>query len=282
MQVPTPVYAALFALVAIAQALAPAYAAGEAANPTSGECELHAGGFYYNFTTMEFCAPNGGGGDASAGSGTGGNGGSTATEPSPGVIVIRDPVQGNIYCGALTDTFVDRSQDCRKAPTAGSCSRGGCATCSEDGCRVSHPPGRPVHAQRGKPQTRTRKPTTKEKHDACRGLADDLRELYLRYQDVSELAIEHGFTWEEVLGKGGWGEIKEGLDRGTIIFNSFSTTKVIWVPPTPDTARYRGRKGRIGRFFSEHGFIDLQKKRNECDKFDDIDWGVPPPVIGAV
>ena len=282
MQVPTPVYAALFALATIAPALAPAYAAGEAANPGIGECELHAGGFYFNFTTMEFCSPNGGGGDASTGGGTETNGGSTATEPSPGLIVIHNPVQGSIYCGALTDAFVDRSQDCPKKPGSGSCSRDGCATCSEDGCRIPSRPGRPVQAQRGKPQQRTRKPTRKERHDACRAYADDQRRVFAEYQDVFELVLKAGFTWKEALGQIWWNEITEGLNRGTITIRSGVTNKVVRVPPTPDTARFRGPDGRIKRFAAEQTHIALLIRRYSCGEFDDIDWTIPLPAIGPV
>lgn len=270
MKVPASIYSALFTVAVIAQALVPASAGAEAANPGAGECEALSGGVYYNFTTEQFCDPagtSGGGATGGGGSGgaSGGGGGSGGGSPTGETIFIHDPVQGGIYCGSFADAFVDRRQDCLRGVKVNCSPVDGCFTCPEGGCVAGHPA--PARGQQPKGAARKKKPSapTMGRHEACRQLAKDYRDVTRRYGDLDRFTLSLGFTWDEIYGSLEVWEIRSDSGKSTVVFRGLARTIRVSPPALPKRFYERWREAP-----SKQWFITQMMEHRSCGEFKDL------------
>jgi hypothetical protein len=256
MKVPASICSALLALAAATAALSlPASAGAEAANPGAGECVALAGGIYYNFTTGEVCESGSAGGGSADKGGGGGSSGET--------IFVHDPVQGSVYCGSFADAFVDRPQDCPNRGVKVNCSPvDGCFKCPEEGCLAGRLPN---SGQRDKGTGRKKKPSTIDRHEACRTLAIDQRDSYRRYGDVYRYILSFNFTWIELSNGFIHAGLAKGDPKGPMRFSSGEKVVEISLFDLPD-----GFVERLRDSQSYARFIGRMWDRNSCRKFHDL------------
>jgi hypothetical protein len=264
-RVPASICSVLLAATVLAQGLAPAPAAAEAANPGAGVCEALSGGVYWNFTTESFCEPGGGSGGGSPGGGGPGADIPKDHESSGETIFVQSQVEGGTYCGSFSDAFVDRAQDCLNRGVKVNCSPvDGCFKCPEEGCVAGRPPSR---GQRPKGDARKKRssPPRIITHEACRQLARDYRDVTHQYGDLDRFVLSLGFTWNELYGSVVAWEIASGPEKGGAIVQGPART--VPVPPSALPNRFHERWAES---LSKQWFISQMLKRHSCGKYKDL------------
>jgi len=258
------IVAALLCLVGGLQALAPVPAEAVMANPGGGECELIAGGVYYNFTAQDFCTPNGGGGGLAGGGST-----STATEPEPGVIAISD-TEGTVYCGSFSDVFVVRGQPCPRAGVACS-SMNGCIGCSDDTGRcfkIQNPRQPPSKAAKKTLASEPKKLKEDRQRKLCKSYMDIITKAWHQHSDVYYLMRANGFSSDDILhGNIVWARYTSGSLKGYImIMVPGSSVEPVLVPPinTP-TGNPDDIWQSLAGYQSQGAPADLQWKSHHCE-----------------